>query len=219
MIPQKNTRRKTTAFSLVELLTVVAVISVLITLVSPAISSILGTKGVGRALADVSSLLELAKTEAMSRKTYVFVGLENTVDASGNPELMMAAVASLDGSAITGDNLVPLTRLVRVPNVAQVNYSDLPQSVQSITDANQDSEYVIDMSASDVSFQVGPQTFDAAMLIISPEGELLPSVNDPVFLSRAHVGVVQMRGTQPSDHDGGIVTFDGGSGAIKVIRP
>lgn len=209
------------AFSLSELLMVTAIIAVLMALVAPSLTSILGTKGVGKALGDVASLLELARTEAMARRTYVYVGLVNTTNSNGSSELTMAAVASLDGSSdTTTNNLTPITRIVRVPNVAQTSYNDLPQPVKNVaSDADEDDAYASRMTSSGVSFDVGNQTFDTSMLIISPEGELLPAANEPVFLELAHVGVVQMRGTQPSDSDGGVVTYEGGSGAIKVLRP
>lgn len=207
-------------FSLVELLMVIAVIGVLAVLVAPALSSILGAKGVTRGASDVAAVLELARMEAMARRTYVYVGFENTTNALGNAELCIAAVASPDGSSATTADLIPVTKVVRVANIRQTDYNGLPQIVRdSAIAATNNSFYVSGMTSSGIHFSVGPQTFDDSMLIFSPEGELLPVADTPVFLDRAHVGLVGMKGNSPNPNDGTVLTCEGGSGAITTIRP
>ena len=207
-------------FSLIELLMVIAVMAVLAVLVAPALSSILGAKGVTRAANDVASVLELARTEAMARRSYVYVGFENTTNATGNAELCIAAAASPDGSSATTAGLIPVTKVIRVANVRQTDYSGLPQAVQkAATGATNNTFYVDGMTSSGIHFSIGPQTFNDSMLILSPEGELLPVADAPVFLDRAHVGLVGMKGNSPNPNDGAVLTYEGGSGAITTIRP
>jgi prepilin-type N-terminal cleavage/methylation domain-containing protein len=213
-------RERVSGFSLVELLVVIAILSILVTLTTPAIQSILGAKGIGRGLNDVASILELARTEAMARRTYVYVGFENTTDASGNAELRIAAAESPDGSGATTTGLLPVSKMVRLENLRLTNYSGLPQAVRdAATNASNNASYVSGMTVAGITFTNGQQVFDGNMLVISPEGEILPSADSPVFRERAHVGLVGMKGATPMTNDGGLVTFDGGAGAITITRP
>jgi len=207
-------------FTLIELLVVIVILAILVAITAPAIPSLLGARGVARGVDDVASVLEVARTEAMARHAYVYVGFENTTNASGNAELCVAAAASPDGSFAMATGLIPITKVVRLENVRQTNYSALPQVVrEAAASATNDAKYVAEMTSSGVIFTNGRQVFSKSMIIVSPEGELLSSGTSPVFLERACVGLVGMRGASPMNNNGGIVTFDGGSGAITITRP
>lgn len=207
-------------FTLIELLVVIAIFAILAAATVPSLSSLLGTKGVTRAAVDAASVLELARAEAMARRTYVYVGFENTSNALGNSELCIAAAASPDGSSAATTGLLPLTRVVRLENVRQTNYAGLPQVVRAAaTNATNSDDYASGMTSTGISFTNGRQIFSSSMVVISPEGELLAEAGSPVFLERMHLGLIGMRGTAPMTNDGGVVTFDGGSGAISIIRP
>lgn len=217
---QKGIPKSADGFTLIELLVVIAIFAILATLTVPSLPSLLGTRGVTRAAVDAAAVLELARTEAMARRTYVYVGFENTSNALGNPELCIAAAASPDGSSAATAGLLPLTRVVRLENVRQTNYGGLPQVVRdAATNATNSEDYASGMTTSGITFTNGRQKFSSSMVIISPEGELLAEAGSPVFLEKMHLGLVGMRGTVPMTNDGGVVTFDGGSGTISIIRP
>jgi prepilin-type N-terminal cleavage/methylation domain-containing protein len=208
------------AFSLVELLVVIAVLGILAALVVPALPSILGGKGVARAINDASSILELARTEAMSHRTYVYVGFLNATNVLGNSELRIGAVVSLDGTA--GTNIKPLTRLLKIQNVVLTDLSGVPQAVRNALPQNWGGTKFINSSTNRVNFSVGSQSFgNAPVVIISPQGEILPSANSASFCGSGSLGLTPTRGTEPQTggSDGGIVTYYGGSGRIETIRP
>lgn len=206
------------AFSMVELLVVVAIFTILAVLTAPALPGLLGAKGVSKAASDVSSLFELARTEAVARSTFVFMGFEETTNSSGIPELRVSAAASPDGSTTTG--LIPVSRMVRLPNIRLVGYSDIPSSLKvAATNATNPSSYVVAIDPPGIVFTNGTQIFNGTMLVVSPEGELLSSPDSRVFMPMAHVGLVQTRGTTLSTTDGAIVSLDGGSGATTITRP
>lgn len=75
-------------FTLVEMLAVIAIIGFSTALAVPSLPSLLGTKGISKAVNDTSGILELARTEAMARKTYVWVSFLNR-DVSGTSELLI----------------------------------------------------------------------------------------------------------------------------------
>lgn len=125
--PSSSCRRKA-AFSLIELLSVMAIVGMLTAAVLPAINSIKDGGGVTQAAYDISSVLEQARSYAMANNTYVFVGLAEvngtTSDAAaqtpGKGRVVVAAAGSKDGTRSFGAanaNLVPLSKLRRFENM------------------------------------------------------------------------------------------------------
>lgn len=208
----------TSAFSLMELLVVAAILMILAVFAVPALPGLMGAKGLGRAVTDVSYLFELARTEAVARSSFVFLGFEDTTNSSGAFELRLAAAASPDGSSTTG--LIPISRTVRLPNVRMADLGELPASVQSAANSTvTNSLFVNQITTSGISFTNGQQVFNKNILVISPEGELLQTPDATAFLASASVGLIETKGSVISKTDGAIVTFDGGSGAATIVRP
>lgn len=203
------------AFSLIELLVVIAIIAILASLTIPALPSILGSKGVSKGVDLTSGILELARTEAMARRTYVYVSFLNHTNLLGNSELRIGAVSSLDGSTNTSpDNLRPITKVLKVDKILMTDI--LPSHVQSlVTNATYLS------AASAVAFKVGPVDFAATTpgIVFSPNGEILPNSASLTFSPKVDIGLVLTKGTSPQTNDGAIVRYLGGSGTIQVFRP
>ena len=213
--------RRVRGFTLVELLVVIAILGIMMAVVAPSLPSLLGAKAIGKAANEVAAVLERARAEAMSRRTYVYVGFLNTTNAAGNSELRIGAAASLDGTSnTTTANLRALTRVLPIENMQMTDLGGLPQSVQSKAPADLTS--FVSTSATRVDFSVGKQSFkDAPVLILSPQGELLPDAASFSFLPSASIGLVPTRKTTPlkDGSDGAIVTYRGGSGRIEITRP
>lgn len=92
--------RRRVAFSLVEILSVMAIIVALSAISVPALQSIRGGGNVNKAVADLSSTLELARTHAMANRVYVRV-LLGEVPAGGSqvlPSIVALPVFSADGT-------------------------------------------------------------------------------------------------------------------------
>jgi prepilin-type N-terminal cleavage/methylation domain-containing protein len=95
------------AFTLVELLVVMSIISVLMVLVAPAFTNRKSADDMTKAADGIKGLLETARTYARANNTYTFVGfaeVDASVDSSvspqvaGNGRVAVAAVISKDGS-------------------------------------------------------------------------------------------------------------------------
>jgi len=142
-------RRGVRAFTLVELLVVIAVIVVMMMLAVPAFNAIRGSADFGTEVFDISGMLDQARAYAMANNTYVLAGIfessaaqssSATPQTSGTGCVTMAVIASRDGmrpyqGLINTDNLqsgwqtvyasgadfVAITKLVTLQNLHLVD--------------------------------------------------------------------------------------------------
>jgi prepilin-type N-terminal cleavage/methylation domain-containing protein len=213
------------AFTLVEMLVVIVVTSILLVGVVAAFNNINGSRGVIRAVNDVSGMLELGRAEAMATRSYVYVGFANTINGDGSAELRIGAVISIDGSSNTAStNLQPISKLVKLPNMLMTNYTNLPQAVKDVTDSSltTDSDYVIAFPPTAyLKDKFVDSAFDSCPTLgISPQGVALHSSNRLVFFrTTSSVGLAPTHGATPIASDGAIVSYYGGTGQLRVTRP
>lgn len=105
-------------FSLIEMLLVIAIVGVLGAFAVPAFNSIGQARGATEAAFHISSAIELARSEAIGRKTYVWLGLQPQTNF-GSLDLRLGLVFSRDGTAnMTATNLQPLTPATLLNQVA-----------------------------------------------------------------------------------------------------
>jgi prepilin-type N-terminal cleavage/methylation domain-containing protein len=121
------------AFSLVELLVVVALIGLLSILVAPAFVGQSDARSLSRATYDINGALELARTTAIAKNTYVWVGFFEEDATSGNRQagvgrVLVSIVMSKDGTRtyannntnpppFTGTRLSQIQKLIKVDRV------------------------------------------------------------------------------------------------------
>ena len=124
---------KPNAFTLIELVVVIAIIAVLTAFLVPAFTNLKGANDLTNAAYTVKGVLEQARTYARVNNTYAWVGFyeENGAIVSTNPptpgsgRLVLSSVASLDGTTVYGATpgaidpakLVQVTRLIKVENL------------------------------------------------------------------------------------------------------
>ncbi len=219
--------RQAKAFSIIELIVVVAIIAIMMVFVAPSISSLFGAQGVAKAAADGVGILEMARMEAMARKTFVYVGFASVTNSFGNLELRIGAVASLDGTSETSEaNLRAISRLVKIDRVALAGSGDLPgldvpAGVTTDSFVNRFPSFA-DQFPSSSGFRVGEQDFtNMPMMIISPHGELLETSNAIEHLSFAVIGIRPSRGREPEANPSNwaALVYHGGTGNVQTLRP
>lgn len=197
------------AFSLMELLVVLAIVGMLAAFAIPAFTAIGQARGVTEAGYQIGAALELARAEAIARRTYVRAGLITT-NAEGRPEVWMGAVASGDGTPGTND-LRPLMRVTRMRGVtlAESGLGDVAELAPG--------------SPSGISFRIGRTEFgNGPMVTFTPAGEAMTNAlpdEETGFTPRMGLGVFEVRGNTALTNNLLRVTIDGATGSVKILRP
>ena len=134
-------REGSRAFTLVELIVVIALISTLMALVAPAFTGIKSAGDVTSAAYTIKDALEQARTHAMAYETYVWIGFyeEPAGQPSTNPatpgtgRIVISTIASADGTtvynprslaAIDPTRVTQLNKLVKVEGTHLATFPD-----------------------------------------------------------------------------------------------
>lgn len=215
-------RRSLRAVSLLELLIVVAIIGIIAVFAVPAVGALSRAQGVTRAAYDVAGLLEFARSEAVARQTYVWVGFEMT-ESGGTREVSMGAVASRDGSGTNtaAANLVPITRLARARNAALIGWSELSSGIRD--SAPTPAPTSLSTNSGGITFQLAAQDFSSGRtLTFTPRGECLLTGSVGMYDGyepSIALGLRQTHGTTVAgDENDAAVLVDGPTGSITTLR-
>jgi len=129
-------RKCSRAFTLLELLLVVALIATLMVLVAPALTTIKSGNDVTTGAYTIKGVLAQARTYAQANNTYAWVGfyeengsISSTNPASaGNGRLVLSVVASKDGTNIygSGTGTIDCTRLTQIGSLVKIDNVHLP---------------------------------------------------------------------------------------------
>jgi len=217
---------------------VIGIMLILLSASIPAVQNLGVSRGIGTAASQISSALELAKSTAVSRNTYVWVGLATVANEEGNLETCVGVMMSKDGtSTSTTANLTAVSKLTAIEHVALANASDLPASLQAKlpSDAateNTTNKFALNLNNSLATFDFkkpnmpggkisfGSGTYNDTILI-SPQGEIISSATSQSFVPQIMIGLTQSRkGTSLKDQakDGAVLVFYGGTGQVRVYR-
>lgn len=199
-----------------------AIISLLAAASIAAFNAISRARGVTESAYQITSALELARSEAVIRQTYVWVGFQPQTN-SGNRDLRVGIVYSMDGSSstivtsngVTNSNLAPLGKALLLPATS------LTSSTALLTNGS-----VIDLAtnASGITFTNGWTVFsNGCTLTFMPLGEVTTAASpsftngfDPVI----GIGLRQTRGTNliSATNNDVAVGIDGSVGVPFIKR-
>jgi prepilin-type N-terminal cleavage/methylation domain-containing protein len=145
-------RERNSAFTLFELLIVIAIIAVLLVLMAPAFTTIKGGTDVTSAAYTIKGVLDTARTYAKANNTYTWVGFyEENVANPTSPNsttpavgrVIMSIVASKDGTTVYDPNilapidttkLIQVGKLTKVENLHLWTHTDTPPGTGSTFD-------------------------------------------------------------------------------------
>jgi Tfp pilus assembly protein FimT len=197
---------------MIELLVVVGIIGLLAVFAAPAISSIGQARGVGEATYQITQAIELARSEAVARRTFVWLGLQEQTN-SGNRDLLVGMVYSKDGTTNhAAANLQPIGRPLAIRQVGLTNSVEVPGTPLQIAGFT-----------SGIAMQIGQAaTFtDRRTLTFTPAGEVLtlaaPSPTAP-FNPLVAFGLAAARGTVLDENNIASIAIDGSTGIPTIYR-
>lgn len=237
-------------FSLIELLVVMGVISVLLAAAVPAINGLQGGGEFTRGVDELALVLRQARAHAVSRNTYVWVGISEESASggtssqeppfSGKGQVVLATVASVDGTRILEDGaepaVIPSARLRpvgRVQKIPRIHLADVgaptgagdAQRLEARPEAPYTGDGAERLRVSSESalkaphpFQVGGYTFYKTIRF-SPSGEVtLHGASAPGRLGE--IGILPARGDQvlTASPNRAAVQIAGLSGNVRVYR-
>lgn len=200
------------AFSLIELLVVVGIIGLLAVFAAPAISSIGQSRGVSEATYQINQAIEMARSEAVARRTYVWLGLQEQTNA-GNRDLIVGMVYSKDGSTNTAAaNLQPIGRPLAIRQVGLTNSLNVPGTPLEWAGFK-----------NGIAMEIGPAAnfTDKRTLTFTPTGEALtmaaPTPTSP-FTPLVAFGLAATRGTVLDEKNVASIAIDGSTGIPTIYR-
>jgi prepilin-type N-terminal cleavage/methylation domain-containing protein len=199
-------------FSLVEMMCVLAVVSVMMSIAWPTVVSLVSGNRLSNNAYQLSDVMQQARATAMARHTYVWVGFYSYTDASGVPAVMVASVSGNSGqSTDLANNNCVLTEKPTILKSAAISaataYATLPGYDSSVT--------TTDVAAQGYSFP-NPMTVEGKanvtftdVIAFGPDGQanqvqsggglllvecLGMGLQQEPTSSKLHVAAIQLRG-------------------------
>ena len=129
------------AFTLIELMVVIAIMVLVVAFIAPAFTALKGAGDVTSAAYTIKGVLDQARTYAMANNTYTWVGFfeeDGSVPspaAAGTGRVVMSVVASNDGTiiytssspgTISATRLIQVGKLTKIDNVHLWTHTDTP---------------------------------------------------------------------------------------------
>lgn len=206
------------AFSLIELLVVVAIIGLLAAFAVPAFNSIGQARGVSEAAYQIAATVEMARSEAITRQTFVWMGIQPQTNA-GNLDLRVGLVFSKDGTTNTNStNLLPISRSLLFQRVGVVDVTSSGFDVGT----NLSGAFNLGSYNGGATFSIGQTSFNnRSTVTFTPLGEVCtnatPSSSDG-FSPRIVLGLRQARGTTLLPGNDIAIAVDGSVGTPTIYR-
>ena len=206
------------AFTLLELLLVIAIIVLLAAAITPVFNSIGQARGVTEAAYQVVAAVDLARSEAVARQTYVWLGLQPQTN-SGNLDLRIGLVYSKDGSGTNtaSTNLQPIGKATLIQRTALVDPSGWGAGEVG-TSLGTFSSFPV---SGGLPFTIGSSAFAGRTVTFTPLGEVMtnsaPSATNG-FVPRIAIGLRQSRGTTAATGNDIAVVIDGSVGIPTMYR-
>lgn len=220
-------RRQKAAFSLIELLAVMAIIVTLSAVSVPALQSVKGGSTINKAMADLSSTLELARTHAMANRTYVRVLLAE-VPAGGNrilPQLVALPVYAANGTS-AGDmaqsvDWPALSKPLVLDDLKIFDALEGSSPVDTSADVTPMGSNVQGAKMAEVARQVpgrGTLTF-SGVIQFSPTGEARVSFEEPARYIKLAIDQPQSgNAVEGRKKNPFILRLSGVNGSIRILR-
>jgi type II secretory pathway pseudopilin PulG len=163
---ERSVRRQGAGFTLIELLLVIAIIMLMMGLLVPAFNSLKGSRTLAQTAFEISGALEQARSYAMSRNTYVWVGFFEEDIANPSPasprapgigRVIVSVIASKDGMRYK-DTTVDASKPSAFDNSISPRPADNPATVVQLGKLLKfDNIHLAGLNANDSSANIPPR--------------------------------------------------------------
>lgn len=213
-------------FTLIELLVVMAIISILLVVVSPMVTGVNRGRNVASGAYGVHDLLQYARSEAMARNTYTWVGFANLPttspsNKSGGYQMVAAAFCSQDGTANAGKSLISsLVKPARFTNIKLTSLAGINADVKGQMDSSTELSVASQTSPKSLPVIVGV-TFQYTVTF-TPQGLAMlkaePTLKDG-FDEALDLGLIPMTGDREMSGPNDVcIRVSGASGNSHIYR-
>lgn len=231
------------AFTLVEMLVVMTIVTMLMFVTIPALPGLLGPKGMNRAVSEIHDLMEYARNQAMTSSRTVYICFLNSKDALGSDELQAFIMTSdvnrptMLGSERKLRDVRLLTRLHRWEDIRMVAFADLDSSVRGQRFPGVASKSLVDQKPLKCAVDpVVPVAASMSAIAFTPQGRAILfstlespnttsayvsdiSINTP-YERFVDLALIPTRSgqTNPNNPDQAALVLNGASGYIQILR-
>jgi prepilin-type N-terminal cleavage/methylation domain-containing protein len=234
-LPDETVAASRRAFSLIELLSVMAIIGMLTAAVLPALNSIKDGGSVTHAAFEIGSVLEQARAYAMANNTYVFVGLaevngataESGAQQAGRGRVVVAAAGSKDGTRSFGANNANLTPLSKLRRFNNLHLADTVPNAENMARPEVADSYRAGSAAFVAEGSFGwplsapSQAYTFTKIIqFDPRGTASIQSGTRHLPQWMEIGLAPARGSTVVDSANcAALLLDGVTGSVKIFRP
>lgn len=199
-----------TGFSILEILTVIAILIPLMALSVPNLIQVTSSKGTASALDQISAIMDLSRTEAMAKGTYIFVGLSQETN-SGREGLTVGQFLSPDGMLPTNSVL----ELAKDQVVAGIRAFHIEKVKLGTTAADSNGTVLGDTDAcANFSVKGKNVTYTNTVLTFTPRGEVFAAQNTNPSQDWIDIPLLGIRDT--NSHSA--VRVSRTTGCSKIVR-
>ncbi len=198
---------------MVEILTVLAIASILLSLSVTAFQSLSRSSGLTAGVSNLSALLERAQVYAMANSTYVYLGMDTTTSPG---DMEVSTMFSPTADSTTTSNLLPVGKSVIL---SKISLSTALQVQSHVTGAATGAS-VVDAAASQIhsiQMQAGGKTYNCSYVIkFAPDGTATAQTSG---ISRwIQIGLTP-NAVASSSSNMALIQVTGLTGCVQVFRP
>jgi prepilin-type N-terminal cleavage/methylation domain-containing protein len=210
-------------FSLIEMLTVLAIISVLSAVTVPMIGSLVGSGSMDKVVSDLGNQIELARSYAMANQTYVRMGFAYN---TGSPQSLVSAFFSPTDGTLQSGNMADSTAWSTISRISYFPNVEISDQLNAQSPDTNDDARLTDSLVTTVPGQTlqGTQiSFEQNFLQFAPSGEITLAAPSTVNGSTSWASTpfrylsIGLRSRQIAANEA-IVRVSGYTGSVQTLR-
>jgi Tfp pilus assembly protein FimT len=212
------------AFSLIELLMVMGVMTLLMGFAVPAVTSLAKGSQMNQALSEVSGMLEMARQHATAQNTYVWVAFNNEAASAGADEQVRVTVlVSKSGDDLSTWGVDDTTStgaqtqvLVRPRTFNQVKLSDASLFKSQVTDLPAGAAGTLGIADFKVKVPGNQNESFTKAILFTPTGEARTGAS---MAGAVELGLQPTHGHTANAQNVAVVRVNGLTGQTRIYRP